>query len=224
MWSYDFIADRTYNWKTLRTLCVIDEFRRESIAVRMARRLKSTYVNEAPDLLCCAAAPAHIRPDSGPARIALALRELIAAAGAKTAYTELGNPVAGSRETCSIIEYILGIIKCQGACERSYKVPHLPLPPSSLNARHASILIVLFFFAIGFTAAKWAQVLDFIPQSTDTMMALEQTLRSSSVLQSLTKFALQAGMDPVLLSRIIGGFTFAFLFSSLYIFALSLLR
>jgi transposase InsO family protein len=44
------------------------------------------------DALLALGDPAHIRSDNGPEFIALALRQWIAAAGAKTAYIELGSP------------------------------------------------------------------------------------------------------------------------------------
>ena len=47
VWSYDFVADRTHDGKAFRMLCVIDEFSRESLAIRVARRLRATDVIEA---------------------------------------------------------------------------------------------------------------------------------------------------------------------------------
>ena len=74
-------------------LCIIDEFTRESLAIRVARRLNSTDVIEAlADLFVLRGVPAHIRSDNGPEFIALALREWIAAVGARTAYIEPGSP------------------------------------------------------------------------------------------------------------------------------------
>jgi len=74
-------------------LCIIDEFTREALAIRVARRLNSTDVIEALcDLFIDRGIPAHIRSDNGPEFIAAALREWIAAVGAKTAYIEPGSP------------------------------------------------------------------------------------------------------------------------------------
>ena len=74
-------------------LCIIDEFTREALAIRVARRLNSTDVIEALcDLFIVRGVPAHIRSDNGPEFIAAALREWIAAVGAKTAYIEPGSP------------------------------------------------------------------------------------------------------------------------------------
>jgi putative transposase len=86
VWSYD-------DGRAYRMLCIIDEFTRESLAIRVARKLNSTDVIEAlADLFVLRGVPAHIRSDNGPEFIALALRQWIAAVGARTAYIEPGSP------------------------------------------------------------------------------------------------------------------------------------
>jgi putative transposase len=93
VWSYDFVADRTHDGRAYRMLCIIDEFTREALAIRVARRLNSTDVIEALcDLFIVRGIPAHIRSDNGPEFIAAALREWITMVGAKTAYIEPGSP------------------------------------------------------------------------------------------------------------------------------------
>ncbi len=74
-------------------LCIIDEFTREALAIRVARKIRSAEVIEAlADLFILRGVPAHIRSDNGPEFVAQALREWIAAVGAKTAYIEPGSP------------------------------------------------------------------------------------------------------------------------------------
>ena len=93
VWSYDFVADRTHDGRAYRMLCIIDEFTRESLAIRVARKLKATDVIEALcDLFVTRGIPAHIRSDNGPEFVAVALRHWIAAVGARTAYIEPGSP------------------------------------------------------------------------------------------------------------------------------------
>jgi len=71
VWSYDFVADRTHDGKAYRMLCIIDEFTRESLAIRVARKLKATDVIEAlADLFVLRGVPAHIRSDNGPEFVA----------------------------------------------------------------------------------------------------------------------------------------------------------
>lgn len=93
VWSYDFVTDRTHDGKPFRMLCVIDEFTRESLAIRVARKLKASDVI---DVLCelfvLRGVPVYIRSDNGPEFVAVALRQWIAAVGAKTAYIEPGSP------------------------------------------------------------------------------------------------------------------------------------
>jgi transposase InsO family protein len=93
VWSYDFVADRTHDGKAFRMLCIIDEFSRESLAIRVARKLKAIDVIEALcELFVSRGIPAHIRSDNGPEFVAEALRDWIATVGARTAYIEPGSP------------------------------------------------------------------------------------------------------------------------------------
>jgi putative transposase len=46
VWSYDFVAVRTHDGRSLRLLVMIDEFTRECLAIRVARRLNSAHVIE----------------------------------------------------------------------------------------------------------------------------------------------------------------------------------
>jgi transposase InsO family protein len=74
-------------------LCIIDEFSHESLAIRVARKLKATDVIEALcELFVSRGVPSHIRSDNGSEFVAKALREWIAAVGARTAYMEPGSP------------------------------------------------------------------------------------------------------------------------------------
>ena len=74
-------------------LCVVDEFTRESLAIRVACKLKALDVIDVlSDLFILRGIPAHIRSDNGPEFVAAAVREWIAAVGAQTAYIEPGSP------------------------------------------------------------------------------------------------------------------------------------
>jgi transposase InsO family protein len=44
VWAYDFVEDRTREGRKFRMLCVVDEFTREALAIRVARRLTSSDV------------------------------------------------------------------------------------------------------------------------------------------------------------------------------------
>ena len=76
VWSYDFVQDRTHEGKVFRMLCIIDEFTRECLAIRVERRLNSRDVlDELGELFVRHGPPEHIRSDNGPEFIATALRE-----------------------------------------------------------------------------------------------------------------------------------------------------
>jgi transposase InsO family protein len=93
VWAYDFVQDRTHDGRTFRMLCVVDEFTREALAIRVERRLGSTDVLEVlAELMLERGVPGHIRSDNGPEFAAIAVREWIAAVGAKTVFIEPGSP------------------------------------------------------------------------------------------------------------------------------------
>ena len=93
VWSYDFLEERTHDRRKIRLLNIIDEFTHECLAIRVARRLKSIDVIDLlSDLFILRGTPEHIRSDNGPEFLATAVREWIAAVGAKTAYITPGSP------------------------------------------------------------------------------------------------------------------------------------
>ena len=93
VWSYDFVESRTHDGRKFRMLNLIDEFTRECLAIRIDRRLRSTDVIDVlSDLFILRGIPVHIRSDNGPEFVAKAVRDWIAAVGAKTAYIEPGSP------------------------------------------------------------------------------------------------------------------------------------
>lgn len=93
VWSYDFVEDRTHEGRKYRMLNVIDEFTHEAIAIRVKRKLNSTDVIDVlSDLFLTRGIPGHIRSDHGPEFVAEAVRNWIAAVGARTAYIEPGSP------------------------------------------------------------------------------------------------------------------------------------
>ena len=72
---------------------ILDEFSRDCLAIKVDRKLNSRNVIDAlTDLFILRGSPAFIRSDNGPEFIAQAVRDWIAAVGAKTAYIEPGSP------------------------------------------------------------------------------------------------------------------------------------
>ena len=93
VWAYDFVQDRTRDGRKFRMLTVIDEFTRECLAIKVARRLNSKDVLEVlADLMIKRCIPDHIRSDNGSEFTAKAVREWMGRVGVKTLYIEPGSP------------------------------------------------------------------------------------------------------------------------------------
>ena len=66
VWAYDFVEHRTHDNKKIRMLCVVDEYTREALEIRVARRLRShDVIDVLADLMLTRGAPEHIRSDNG---------------------------------------------------------------------------------------------------------------------------------------------------------------
>ena len=66
VWSYDFVHHQTYDGRAFRMLNVLDEFTRESLAIRVRRKLSSIDVIDVlTDLFILRGIPAWIRSDNG---------------------------------------------------------------------------------------------------------------------------------------------------------------
>jgi len=93
VWAYDFVEDRTRDGRKFRMLNVVDEFTRECLAIRVARRLRSADVIDVlADLFIMRGIPGCIRSDNGPEFVATAVKSWITGVGAQTAYIEPGSP------------------------------------------------------------------------------------------------------------------------------------
>lgn len=75
VWSYDFVHDYTHDGRTIKMLTVLDEFSRESLAIKVDRKINSLSVLEVlADLFLQRGAPKYIRSDNGPEFIAKRLQ------------------------------------------------------------------------------------------------------------------------------------------------------
>jgi putative transposase len=93
VWSYDFVSAMTHDGRTLRLLVLIDEYTRECLAIRVARRLGSYEVIETlAEVMLWRGIPEHIRSDNGPEFVAKELRKWLGKVGTGTLYIELGSP------------------------------------------------------------------------------------------------------------------------------------
>jgi putative transposase len=93
VWSYDFMQDRTHNGVPFRILNVIDEYTRECLAAKVARRLTHKDVLQVLlDLFLERGVPVHIRSDNGSEFIAKRVRSFLSHLDVKPLYIEPGSP------------------------------------------------------------------------------------------------------------------------------------
>jgi putative transposase len=93
IWAYDFVKAMTHDGRALRLLVLLDEYTRECLAIRVARRLGSAEVIEAlADVMLWRGKPEHIRSDNGPEFIAQELRSWLGKLGTGVLYIEPGSP------------------------------------------------------------------------------------------------------------------------------------
>jgi len=93
VWSYDFMQARTHNGVPFRILNVIDEYSRECLAARVARRLTHHDVLEIlTELFVQRGVPVHIRSDNGAEFTAKRVREWLAKLQIKPLFIEPGSP------------------------------------------------------------------------------------------------------------------------------------
>lgn len=93
VWNYDFVMSRTRNGRPLRMLNIIDEYTRECLCIKVARKITAQDVLEVLfDLIIKRGLPDHIRSDNGPEFTAKVVRDWLHRIGVKTLFIEPGSP------------------------------------------------------------------------------------------------------------------------------------
>ena len=93
VWSYDFVAERTSDGRSLRMLNIIDEYTRKCLAIRVDRKIKANdVIDTLSDLFITRGIPQYIRSDNGPEFVAELLRTWLHNLGVTTAFIEPGSP------------------------------------------------------------------------------------------------------------------------------------
>ena len=93
VWSYDFMVERTNDSRAFKILNIIDEFTRESLSMKVDRKITSQHViDELFNLFIFRGIPEHIRSDNGPEFTARAVRKWLARLGIRTLFIERGSP------------------------------------------------------------------------------------------------------------------------------------
>jgi len=93
VWSYDFMVEHTMNGRAFKILTIIDEYSRECLSIKVARRITSQdVIDELFNLFVFRGIPEHIRSDNGPEFTAKAVRRWLNRLGIKTLFIERGSP------------------------------------------------------------------------------------------------------------------------------------
>ena len=93
VFTYDFMQDQTADGRRLKILTVVDEFTRESIAIRVERRMPAAIVIEVlREAFRRYGAPEFLRSDNGPEFIAEAVQSWLVSQGTKTHYIDPASP------------------------------------------------------------------------------------------------------------------------------------
>jgi putative transposase len=93
VWTYDFVETQTHDGCKLRLMTLIDEYTRECLAIRVARRINSFGVLESmADVMLMRGVPEHIRSDNGAEMTAKVVRNWLTQVGSKTLFIKPGSP------------------------------------------------------------------------------------------------------------------------------------
>ncbi|MEE2896833.1 MAG: IS3 family transposase [Gemmatimonadota bacterium] len=93
VWSYDFVSTRTHDGRALKLLTVLDEYTRECVAIKVARRMRAHDVLEVLAELFARHGPLeHLRSDNGPEFTARLVRRWLARVGVQTLFIQPGSP------------------------------------------------------------------------------------------------------------------------------------
>ena len=93
VWSYDFVSTRTHDGRALKLLTVLDEYTRECVAIKVARKIRAHDVLEVlAELFARYGPPQHLRSDNGPEFTAKLVRRWLARVGVQTLFIQPGSP------------------------------------------------------------------------------------------------------------------------------------
>jgi putative transposase len=93
VWAYDFVWCRTHDGRPVKMITVIDEFSRECLAIRAARKMRSEHVVELmAELFTLKGVPENIRSDNGAEMTATSVRNWLEKVGVQTLFIEPGSP------------------------------------------------------------------------------------------------------------------------------------
>jgi transposase InsO family protein len=145
VWSYDFVEAQTHDGRSVRLLVMLDEFTRECLAIRVARRLNSAHVIEVlGDCMLAHGVPEHVRSDNGAEMTARRVKKWLASVGTKPLFIEPGSPWENGycesfngklRDECLNGEIFYSLKEAQVIVEMWRKHYNTKRPHSSLGYR-----------------------------------------------------------------------------------------
>jgi putative transposase len=148
VWTYDFVFDRCANGQQAKLLTVVDEYTRESLAIRVAASIKSrAVIEELPRLVAERGAPLCLRSDNGPEFVAARVKEWLTQKGIQTLYIEPGSPWQNAkgesfngrlRDECLNIEWFKSLREASVIIEAWRHHYNQERPHSSLGYRTPS--------------------------------------------------------------------------------------
>jgi putative transposase len=148
VWTYDFVFDRCANGQQVKLLTVVDEYTRESLAIRAATSIKSGAVIEVLSrLIAERGTPAYLRSDNGPEFVATRVKEWLKRQGIQTLYIEPGSPWQNARgesfngrlrDECLNVEWFRNLQEARAIIETWRRHYNEARPHSSLDYRTPS--------------------------------------------------------------------------------------
>ena len=93
VWPWDFVFDRTTSGGPLKWLSIVDEYKRECLALKVDRSITSEdMIDTLAELFAMRGVPRHIRSDNGSEIIARAIRRWLRQVDVETLYIAPGVP------------------------------------------------------------------------------------------------------------------------------------
>jgi transposase InsO family protein len=93
VWCWDFAFDRTVRGSQLKWLSIVDEYTRESLALKVNRTITSEdVIDTLAELFAMRGVPGSLRSDNGPEMTSRAIRTWLKQVDVQTLYIEPGSP------------------------------------------------------------------------------------------------------------------------------------
>ena len=181
VWSYDFVTTWTHDGRPVRLLCLIYEYTREALAIRVERSIGAQVVIETlADVMLMRGVPDHIRSDNGPEFTAKALRAWLATVGARTLYIEPGSPWENGycesfngrlRDELLNAEIFYSLREARVVIERWRKDYNTVRPHSSLGYRPPAPVVCTFMNCLSNIVFANLRLLDCVCSQAESFVA-----------------------------------------------------